>query len=181
MANTDKEKIKEINKKKKSIFKSEVKKTLNKVKKFFSSKCDAVKKMNKSTKAIILVWVLVVLVVGLMALLVGISTSNREMYHEMEDLLYEGTMSYVTESNVYPTVENKAYIPLESLILGNHVDESKFLDKVDKDKDGKKDLCKGYSIVYYNGEEEQYSVETFVSCNKYTSKYYNDYLDYLEK
>ena len=56
-----------------------------------------------------------------------------------------------------------------------------FRDTVDKDKDGSKDLCKGYSVVYYNGDEEQYSIEVFVSCDKYTSKYYNDYLEYLEK
>ena len=95
--------------------------------------------------------------------------------------LYNFFLYYVTNESVYPTKENKAYIPLESLIVGNYASKKNFTDNVDKDKDGSDDLCKGYSVVYYNGEEEQYSIESFVSCDKYTSKYYNDYLDYLEK
>ena len=99
----------------------------------------------------------------------------------MEEELYNGTLKYVMDKEIYPTENNKANIPLESLMFEKYVDRKLFVDNVDKDKDGTKDSCKGYSIVYYNEDEEQYSIESFVSCNKYTSKYYNDYLDYVEK
>ena len=55
-----------------------------------------------------------------MALLVGLSKNNRTRYYEMEEKLYDATLNYVTNENVYPTKENKAYIPLESLIVGNY-------------------------------------------------------------
>ena len=177
MANADKEKVREIRRKRRTIVKKKIKKLLKPIKVLKQKFED----MNKSTKAIILVWVVVLLVIVFLSLLVSLSNSNRVKYYEMEEKLYEGTLAYVTAENVYPTSDNKAYIPVESLILDGYVKKKDFTDTVDKDKDGSNDLCKAYSIVYYNGDEEQYSIESFVSCNKYTSKYFNDYLDYLEK
>lgn len=171
----------ELKDKKKKIAKKKLKKMGAMVKKPFKAIADKVNKMNQTTKVVVLVWVVVILLISFMALLVGLSKSNREMYYDMEEKLYNATLNYVTEQNVYPTSENKAYIPVESLIIDNYVTKKDFTDRVDRDKDGSKDLCKGYSVVYYNGEEEQYSIESFISCDKYTSKYYNDYLDYLEK
>ena len=171
----------ELKDKKKKIAKKKMKKIGLYIKKPFSVIRNKLNKMNQTTKVVVLVWVVVILLISFMALLVGVSKSNREMYYDMEEKLYNATLSYVTQQNVYPTSENKAYIPVESLIIDNYVTKKDFTDRVDRDKDGSNDLCKGYSVVYYNGEEEQYSIESFISCDKYTSKYYNDYLDYLEK
>ena len=171
----------ELKEKKKKIFVKNVKKTLSNVKKPFNAIISKIKEMNHTTKVIVLVWIAIILLILFMALLVGISKENREKYYVMEKKLYDMTLNYVTTEKVYPTKENKAYIPLESLIVSGYAKRVEFIDNVDKDKDGKDDLCKGYSVVYYNGEEEQYSIESFISCDKYTSKYYNDYKDYLEK
>lgn len=175
------EKKSELKVKKKKIFKKNIKKVLSTIKKPFKGLINKINKMNHTTKVILLVWIVIILLILFMALLVGLSKNNRTKYYEMEDKLYDATLNYVSNENVYPTKENKAYIPLESLIVGNYATKKVFTDNVDRDKDGNDDLCKGYSVVYYNGEEEQYSIESFVSCDKYTSKYYNDYLDYMEK
>jgi hypothetical protein len=175
------EKKSELKVKKKKIFKKNIKKVLSTIKKPFKGLVNKINKMNNTTKVILLVWIVIILLILFMALLVGLSKNNRTRYYEMEEKLYDATLNYVTNENVYPTKENKAYIPLESLIVGNYASKKVFTDNVDRDKDGNDDLCKGYSVVYYNGEEEQYSIESFVSCDKYTSKYYNDYLDYMEK
>ena len=175
------EKKSELKVKKKKIFKKNIKKVLSTIKKHFKGLINKINKMNHTTKVILLVWIVIILLILFMALLVGLSKNNRTRYYEMEEKLYDATLNYVTNENVYPTKENKAYIPLESLIVGNYASKKVFTDNVDRDKDGNDDLCKGYSVVYYNGEEEQYSIESFVSCDKYTSKYYNDYLDYMEK
>ena len=175
------EKKSELKVKKKKIFKKNIKKVLSTIKKPFKGIINKINKMNHTTKVILLVWIVIILLILFMALLVGLSKNNRTRYYEMEEKLYDATLNYVTNENVYPTKENKAYIPLESLIVGNYASKKVFTDNVDRDKDGNDDFCKGYSVVYYNGEEEQYSIESFVSCDKYTSKYYNDYLDYMEK
>ena len=175
------EKKSELKVKKKKIFKKNIKKVLSTIINPFKGIINKINKMNHTTKVILLVWIVIILLILFMALLVGLSKNNRTRYYEMEEKLYDATLNYVTNENVYPTKENKAYIPLESLIVGNYASKKVFTDNVDRDKDGNDDLCKGYSVVYYNGEEEQYSIESFVSCDKYTSKYYNDYLDYMEK
>ena len=126
-----------------------------------------VKGVDKKTKSIIMVWVVVVVLILLMALLVTSSNENREKYYKMEKAMTDAVLDYVKTEGIYPVKDSKANIPLESLVLGNYLYKSDIAD----------DSCKGYSVVYYNGDEEQYVVESYISCDKYTTKYYSDYIE----
>lgn len=156
----EKEKAKEVSRKKRNNF-------VKKVKKVFSKIVTKVKGINDKTKSIIVVWAIIVLAIILMALLVSCSNESRAKYYKMEKAMTEAVLDYVKTEEIYPVKDSKANIPLESLLLGNYLYKSDVAD----------DSCKGYSIVYYNGDEEQYVVESYISCDKYTTKYYSDYIE----
>ena len=156
----EKEKSKEVSRKKRSNF-------VKKIKKIFSKIVNKIKSIGTKTKAIVLVWVVIILLIVLMALLVSTSNESRAKYHKMEKAMTDAVLDYVKTEEIYPVKDAKANIPLESLLLGNYLYKSDVAD----------DSCKGYSIVYYNGDEEQYVVESYISCDKYTTKYYSDYLE----
>ena len=156
----EKEKAKEVSRKKRSNF-------IKKIKKIFSKVVNKIKNMDSKTKSIIVVWTIIIIVIALMGLLVSSSNQNRAKYYKMEKAMTDAVLDYVETEEIYPVKDSKANIPLESLLLGNYLYKSDVAD----------DSCKGYSIVYYNGDEEQYVVESYISCDEYTSKYYSDYLE----
>lgn len=156
----DKEKAKEVSRKKRSNL-------VKKVKKIFSKMVSKIKGIDSKTKSIIVVWAIILVVILLMALLVSSSNENREKYYKMEKAMTDAVLDYVKTEGIYPVKDSKANIPLESLVLGNYLYKSDIAD----------DSCKGYSVVYYNGDEEQYVVESYISCDKYTTKYYSDYIE----
>lgn len=156
----EKAKEKEVLRKKRSNF-------VKKFKKIFSKIVNKIKGIDSKVKSIIVVWVIIVVTIVLMASLVSCSNQNRAKYYKMEDAMTAAVLDYVETEKIYPVKDSKANIPLESLLLGNYLYKSDVAD----------DSCKGYSIVYYNGDEEQYVVESYISCDEYTSKYYGDYLE----
>ena len=160
VSNVEKEKAKEISRKKRNNF-------VKKIKKIFAKIVNLIKGIDMKTRSIIIVWVVVLALILLMGLLVSSSNQNRAKYYKMEKAMTEAVLDYVETENIYPVKDSKANIPLESLLLGNYLYKSDVAD----------DSCKGYSIVYYNGDEEQYVVESYISCDKYTTKYYSDYIE----
>lgn len=160
VSNVEKEKAKEVSRKKRNNL-------VKKIKKIFAKIVNLIKGIDKKTKSIIIVWVVVLALILLMGLLVSSSNQNRAKYYKMENAMTEAVLDYVETEGIYPVKDSKANIPLESLLLGNYLYKSDVAD----------DSCKGYSIVYYNGDEEQYVVESYISCDKYTTKYYSDYIE----
>ena len=161
-------KEKEVLKKKKNNFKKNLKKVWKKIKSFFASTIDKIKNTNKTVKIIVLVWFFVVLIIVGLITLCAVSNSSREEYYDMEKAMDVATLDYVQATGIYPTKDSKAKIPMESLVLDNYLYESDIVDK----------SCTGYSIVFYNGDDKVYSIESYINCDKYTSKGYNDYIDY---
>jgi hypothetical protein len=158
--NIEKEKAKEVSRKKRSNF-------IKRIKKIYSKVVNKVKSIDKKTKLIIAVWLVILLIICLLALLVTTSNASRKKYYDMEKSMDNAVLNYVRAAGVYPVKDSKANIPLESLLLGNYIFKKDIAD----------DSCKGYSIVYYNGDEEQYVVESYISCDEYTTKYYSDYIE----
>lgn len=161
-------KEKEVLKKKRNNFKKSLKKIGKKIKGFINNIVDKIKTTNKTVKIIVLVWILIVLLIVGLIVLCAVSNSSREKYYAMEKAMDAATLDYVETTGLYPTKDSKAKIPMESLVLDNYLYESDIADK----------SCTGYSIVFYNGDDKVYSIESYINCDKYTSKGYNDYIDY---
>lgn len=160
----EKAKVKELNRKKKSNF-------LKKVRRPFVKLINYVKGINKDTKLIVGVWVLVLLIILVIALFVSGSNNSRQKYYDMEKAIEVGTLAYVEEKGIYPTKEGKEMIPLESLLLSGDVYDTDVADS----------SCTGFSIVYYDDENSKYIIESYISCDKYTTKDYTDNLEYGKK
>lgn len=160
----EKSKLKEINRKKKNNLLKIVKRPFVKLVKY-------IKSINKTTKLIIGVWTLVLLIILVIALFVSGSNSSRQKYYDMEKAMDNGTLAYVKEMGIYPTKEGKEIIPLEALLLSGDVYDSDVADP----------SCTGFSIVYYDDENSKHIIESYISCDKYTSKDYTDNLEYGKK
>lgn len=160
----EKSKEKELSRKKRSNF-------LKKVKRPFVKLVKYIKGINKTTKLIIGVWVLVLLVILIISLFVSGSNSSRQKYYDMEKAMDAGTLAYVEEMGIYPTREGKEIIPLEALLISRDVYDTDVADP----------SCTGFSIVYYDDENSKYVIESYISCDKYTTKDYSDNLEYGKK
>lgn len=158
---TDKEIVKEISRKKKNNLLKIVKRPFVKLYKLFRT-------INKDTKMIIGVWFLVLVILSMIALFVANTNASRQKYYDMEKAMNAGTLSYVESAGIYPTIEGKERIPLEALLLSGDVYESDVADS----------SCTGFSMVYYDDENSKYIIESYISCDEYTTKDYTDNLDY---
>lgn len=154
----DKKKEKELIRKKRKNF-------IKKIKRYFINITNKFKNIDKTNKSIIVVWSIILVTIILMATFLSVNNESRKKYYKMEKAMTDAVLDYVNTENIYPVKDSKAYIPLESLKLGNYIYKSDIVDS----------SCKGYSVVYYDDTDEKYVVESYISCADYTSKYYNDY------
>lgn len=160
----EKSKEKELSRKKRSNF-------IKKVKRPFVKLIKYIKSINRTTKLIVGVWTLVLLIILVISLFVSGSNSSRQKYYDMEKAMDTGTLAYVEEMGIYPTREGKEIIPLEALLLSRDVYDTDVADP----------SCTGFSIVYYDDENSKYVVESYISCDKYTTKDYTENLEYGKK
>lgn len=158
---TDKDIVREINRKKKNNL-------LKVIKRPFVKLYKEIGKINKDTKMIVGVWFLVLIIISMIALFVSSSNASRQKYYDMEKAMDAGTLSYVENAGIFPTVDGKERIPLEALLLSGDVYESDVADS----------SCTGFSMVYYDDENSKYIIESYISCDKYTTRDYTDNLDY---
>lgn len=163
----DKKKI-VVRKKKKISFKKIKKafiKLLNKLVDSFKKLWKKFIDLPKYVKYIIYVWAVIFVVV---VTLILVSRNNNEFlkdYHNLEIAMSAGALDYVKTYRLYPVKENKLKLDLEFLREDNYVYSKDIKDK----------SCRGFAMVYYNDNDEQYVVDSYIDCNKYTTKGYNDY------
>ena len=159
------EKSKIVSEKKKAIRKKKIKKMISSIKVFFDSIKDKYISMDKVTKQIIYVWAGVFLVIIAMISFIALSNSAVKKYTDMEEAMNNAALNYAESIDLYGTKDEKVKLPLKSLILSNDIAEKDIAHK----------SCDGFSIVYYDDELDKTVVESFISCDRYTSEFYNDY------
>lgn len=158
---------KSINKKvvkKKSTFwkrlKRNFKKIIRNIVKFFIMIKDKFMSLPQKLRYIIYVWVIVLIVIVIMIVGSKKTANNLSSYYEMENMINEATLSYVTKKELYPNVGKKLRVDMNLLIDENYLSETYITDK----------SCIGYSVVYYNEEESEYKIDSYINCKHYTTK-----------
>lgn len=144
-----------------------MKKKKNGIKVFFKKMKDSIAKIPKKAKIIICVWVVLLIV---LLVIVAASNSNKkrlEDYKKMEQNLTNATLTYMNSKELYPTPSKKLIVDLTMLKELGYASEDAVSDKT----------CKGYSLVYYIEDKEEYSIESFLNCKGYTTKDYSVNLD----
>lgn len=163
------EKAKMVSEKKKNIMKKKVRKIVQKVKMFFVDNFNKIKNkynsLDKFSKQIIFVWLGVLLIIVCMSIFVSLSKASLKKYTNMEQAMDEAAFNYAYNNDVYGTKDEKVILPLKSLLLTDDLSEEDVAHK----------SCDGFSVIYYDDELEKYIVESFISCDRYTSEFYNDY------
>lgn len=119
----------------------------------------------KKVRYVIGIWVLVVVV--LLVFIGGADGTNKfySKYAAYEEAITKKALIYVNQNNIYATVDNKLIVDLEVL------KENKLITDADIDDD----TCEGISVVYYDDEKDDYVINSYLNCKKYTSKNYWDY------
>lgn len=150
------------NKKKKKKF------TLKKIKRiiseFWRSLKDYVQKIPSKVKIVIIIWLVIFLIIVVMILASNANKKFLDGYSNIEAKMDEATLKYVTEKEIYPTNSKPLIISLDTLVDFKYLDEQLLEEKV----------CKGYSSIYYNDMDSEYVVHSYLNCNNYTSKGYEE-------
>ena len=152
------------------------KKSFKKIRKFFVELWKKVKgwfvylikqflNLPKKIRYIIYVWSIVVLLIVI--IIVASSTNNKYLskYEQIEEDINYATSVYVREKALYPLQENKLKLDINVLI-----DENLMYDD-----DIKENKCEGFSVSYYDDKKEDYVINSYINCKKYTTRGYSDY------
>jgi len=154
----------EEKKKKKMTFGKKLKRSLKRIIRGIVKFCINAKNkfmsLPKKLRYIIYVWAVVLLVV--LILIIGSNRTSKSLdkYHEMEKQLKEAAYSYVYNNEFYPNVGKKMRIDMDLLIDQNYLNSDYVTDKT----------CRGYGLVYYDEEDSDYVVNSYINCKHYTTK-----------
>ena len=149
-------------KKKKNGFK----RFLRKIGNFFVNLKNNFFRLKKKVRYIIYVWLIVIVV---LLVLVGCSNHNAknvEAHQKIEAELRNATLTYVSRNEIYPNVSNKWKVTIDQLKELKYITDSEITDKT----------CKGYSIIYYNENINDYVEQDDVLMTLYTNKEITDFI-----
>lgn len=132
---------------------------------YFKSIWKKFSSLPKHIKTICGVWLAVIVIIIVIIFASSTNKKHLEEYYELEDLVKEATLKYVEKANIYPVKDSKLKLDIEEL--------KEFSSFSSKELDDK--ACKGFSLTYYNEDEEEYVIRSFIKCDKYTTKEYSDY------
>lgn len=119
----------------------------------------------KKIRLVTYVWASVLLIV---IFIIVFATSNNkylEKYVAIENDMNNATLNFVKDYELYPSTENKLKLDLNVLIDYNYI----------SDIDVNDNKCEGFTVVSYDDLEDDYKIDSFINCKKYTTKYYSDY------
>lgn len=146
--------------KKKLTFKRAMRNLFRNIGKYLKGLKDNFMKLSPTTRKIIYIWLVVVIVI---LALVFFSTKNAnrlDKYKEMEKRMDDSAILYAETKQLFPNVNQKMKLDLDMLREYKYVLDTDVPDKT----------CKGYSLIYYDLEEEEYHVNSYLNCKHYTTK-----------
>lgn len=119
--------------------------------------------LSVTIRAIICVWVVIV---GLLIALVFFGSNNNNFkgtYSELENKMNEAAINYLNKSELYPLSTNKEKLDMQLLLDFSTLVESDIFDNT----------CVGYSVGYYDEDSDDYVVNSYLNCKKYTTEGYS--------
>lgn len=119
----------------------------------------------KKVRFIIYVWTVILLVICILIIGSSNNSSFLKKYKESENKISEAALDYVKTNEFYPIKENKLVLDIEFLKENNYLYKEDISDKT----------CRGISVVYYDDLKDDYIINSFINCKKYTTKGFNNY------
>lgn len=132
---------------------------------FFKSLKNKFMKLPEKTRYITYVWVVVVLLIFILILASNSNNKFLEDYSNLENDVKNATLDYVKSNEIYPTKDSRLNVSIEALKDYGFLYEDSIKDK----------SCQGFGRIYYDDEKEDYVVDAYINCKKYTTKGYSDY------
>ena len=160
---------KEVIKKKIKIFLKNIKKIFKKLIKFVKDAgiqlWNKFMKLPKKVRLVFYIWFIVIIFVCLFIAISSASKRQLNKYESFEKSMSEASLKYVEDKNIYATKSNKLKINLETLVDEKYLGSFAISDK----------SCDGISVVYYDDFKEEYIINSYLNCKKYTTDNYWDY------
>lgn len=131
---------------------------------FFKSLYNKFIRLSFQVRAIIGVWTVICI---LLVALVFAGSSNSKFlgsYSELESKMNEATVNYFKTYKLYPVYSNKEKVDIQVMLEFSTLYKADIFD----------DTCEGYSLGYYDEEIDDYVVDSYLNCKKYTTKGYSD-------
>ena len=119
----------------------------------------------RKIRYILAVWLIVLI---LLVSFIGVSNNTRKFYSkysQLEAVVSAKATKYVEDNNIYATQDHKLKLDLEILKSNNYISDQELTDET----------CSGISVIYYDDQKDEYVVDSYLNCDKYTTKNYWDY------
>lgn len=145
--------------------KKQLKRLWNFIKKIIITLKDKFMELPKKIRMVIYVWCAVIVILFMYIAITNGSNKFYAKYNEMENTISDRALKYVEDRNFYATKDSKLKIDLQTLKEEKYVTSAILTDNT----------CDGISVVYYDDVKDDYVVDTYLNCKRYTSKNYWDY------
>lgn len=132
---------------------------------FFKNIYKKIMALPKKVKLISLLWIVIAIVIIILIASTSSSKKTLSTYQGYEKVINDAAIKYVNDNGYYSTRENKLKVDLAELKDANLITE----------KDLPDNTCVGYSLTYYNDEDDIFTSSTYINCKKYTSEDYYEY------
>lgn len=132
-----------------------IKRLINKAWKSFA-------KLPTITKKIIYLWGSIILIFIVFIAIASINNNYLGKYETIEKKMSEGTLLYLKDKDIYATSTKPLKIDLNILLVEGFMYEDELVDK----------SCVGYSEAYYDGDKDDYVINSFINCKHYTTENY---------
>ncbi len=119
----------------------------------------------KHIRLITYIWIVVIILLVLFAILSNANNKLLEKYSYYETEMNNAAIDYVKTNNLIPGEGNKLKLDLNFLMDYDFLYKDTITDST----------CRGFSIVYYDENNEDYVAKSYLNCKKYTTKGYSDY------
>lgn len=137
--------------------------SLKKIKRAFKELWENIKAIPNKVKVVIGIWAIVLIFI---ITLIVIGNSNKrfiEEYRYIERTIDTAMLKYVNQNEYYGTVDAPIKMPVE-MLYEYGVDESLI----------KKHNCTGFSMSYYDEDNDSNLISSYISCDDYVTKGYSD-------
>lgn len=125
---------------------------------------DKFKSLPSKVKTLIYVWSVVLVLIIMLIVVSSVNNNFLNKYYNIEKEMNNSALDYVKTQEIYPTSGNSFKLSLDVMKEFNYINPDFVSDST----------CDGYSLIYYNSENDDYDVESYISCEKYTTKGYSE-------
>lgn len=135
------------------VFKEEILNFLNKI-----------KNLSTPLKNILKIWILIFIIILVMLIVCNSNNKMIAKHQKIENAVKIAAQEFVKKEELYSSANQRLNVDMNVLLDNGFLDSSKVTDKT----------CNGYASIYWNEKKEEYVIESYINCKRYTTDGYKE-------